>query len=211
MTGATMSRSEASLPVMKEALSVFSAEECDEIIELGKSMVAQEGLVVSSGRDPLPEGGDERDYEAGNRKHAGRRSTVAFLDRADERTEWVYQRLAKICVSANEKFWNFSLKRSEGIQFTTYETGNFYRYHMDLGVRGWSVFRKLSATVQLSDPADYEGGQLVLMSPEGKAMASRERGSVVVFPSYVWHQVRPVKRGVRHSLVQWVSGEEPFR
>ncbi len=211
MTAATVSESKARLPVMKEALSAFSAEECDKIIELGRSMVAREGMVVPSDRHPPPEGGDETGYEAGNRKHAGRRSTVAFLDRSDARTEWVYQRLARICVSANEQFWNFSLERSENIQFTTYEAGNFYRYHMDLGVRGWSVFRKLSATVQLSDPADYEGGELVLMSPEGRARASRERGSVVVFPSYVWHQVKPVKSGVRHSLVQWISGEEPFR
>ncbi len=211
MSDAATPSSTKSLPTFKEALSVFSAEECDKIIELGTSMVAREGLVVPSGLDPPPESRGEKGYETGNRKHAGRRSTVAFLDRDDERTEWVYQKVARVCVTANERFWNFSLKRSEDIQFTTYEAGNFYRYHMDLGVRGGSIFRKLSVTVQLSDPADYEGGELVLMSPDGRGMGSRDRGSVVVFPSYVWHQVRPVKRGVRHSLVQWIAGDEPFR
>ena len=82
---------------------------------------------------------------------------------------------------------------------------------MDLGTQGISMHRKLSVTVQLSDPAGYQGGDLVLMSPRGWAKASRERGSVVAFPSYVWHQVIPVREGVRYSLVQWALGEEPFR
>jgi PKHD-type hydroxylase len=70
--------------------------------------------------------------------------------------------------------------------------------------------RKLSFTLQLSDPADYDGGELQLMNSKKPTIASREQGYVMVFPSYTLHEVTPVTRGTRYSLVSWVTGK-PFK
>ncbi|MGB0178111.1 MAG: 2OG-Fe(II) oxygenase, partial [Owenweeksia sp.] len=82
-------------------------------------------------------------------------------------------------------------------------------WHMDFGA-GEISHRKLSMTVQLSDPADYEGGDLEFMINQKVVTAPRTRGTVIVFPSFILHRVTPVTKGVRHSVVGWVSGT-PFR
>ena len=69
------------------------------------------------------------------------------------------------------------------------------------------LVRKLSFVVQLSDPDDYEGGNLQLLDENGKSyIAPRKRGTVVVFDSRTQHRVLKVKRGIRKSLVGWVVG-----
>jgi len=63
--------------------------------------------------------------------------------------------------------------------------------------------------VQLSNPADYEGGEFefLLVTDE---LGPRSRGSLIAFPSYLAHRVRPVTSGTRLSLVSWIGGP-PFR
>ena len=79
--------------------------------------------------------------------------------------------------------------------------------------------RKLSLVVQLSDPADYDGAELELFQVHADAgddelatfrAQSTAQGTVVVFPSFEYHRVTPLRSGMRHSLVSWVSGP-PFR
>jgi PKHD-type hydroxylase len=76
--------------------------------------------------------------------------------------------------------------------------------------------RKLSVTVSLSDPADYEGGNLKFdLGPHRPdryhtCEEIRPRGSIIVFPSHIHHQVTPVTKGTRYSLVAWNLGR-PFR
>ena len=68
--------------------------------------------------------------------------------------------------------------------------------------------RKLSITVQLSDPTEYEGGDFYFAAGENPDMeAMRKKGSVMVFPSYMVHAVKPVTKGVRRSLVCWFEGD----
>lgn len=93
------------------------------------------------------------------------------------------------------------------IQFTEYlaSEGGKYDWHHDVDWNSNALFdRKLSVTVQLSDPSDYDGGDFQFAeveNPDGKAI-----GSVLVFPSYLQHRVFPVTRGTRRSLVAWFSG-----
>ena len=79
--------------------------------------------------------------------------------------------------------------------------------------------RKLSVTVTLSDPKDYKGGELEFdfrnQDPDKKPNIKKcieilPKGSLVVFPSFVWHRVCPVKKGERKSLVIWNLGW-PFK
>lgn len=78
--------------------------------------------------------------------------------------------------------------------------------------------RKLSVTINLNNPEDYEGGNLKfdfgphnnLKNQFHECVEIRPRGSVIVFPSYVYHQVTPVTKGTRYSLVMWTLGR-PFK
>ena len=83
-----------------------------------------------------------------------------------------------------------------------------FTWHIDrnMGI----ATRKLSLSLQLSAPEDYEGGDLELWFGGEPVKANRERGMITFFPSYVMHRVTPVTKGVRYSLVCWVSGP-PFK
>ena len=82
--------------------------------------------------------------------------------------------------------------------------------------------RKLSMTCQLTDGSEYKGGELEFdfrnydphMRDESKhRIQCKEilpKGSIIVFPSFVWHRVKPVTSGTRYSLVVWHLGG-PFR
>ena len=72
-----------------------------------------------------------------------------------------------------------------------------------MGYRGSTAKRRLSATVQLSAPEDYDGGSLELRDGAAVRTATREAGSLVAFPSTTLHRVTPVTRGVRYALVAW--------
>ena len=119
--------------------------------------------------------------------------------------------------------WNFDLVDSEDCQFTIYNQGQYYGWHTDTdgnlyygkGNEWNKLMRKLSVTVSLSDPEDYEGGVLefdlrntgqINTSEIIKCKEILPRGSIVVFPSYTWHRVSPVTKGTRLSLVQWNLG-----
>ena len=70
-------------------------------------------------------------------------------------------------------------------------------------------YRKLSTTLLLNDPSEFDGGTLEFHHHKDKLTVCEEldmQGSLVVFPSFVYHKVNPVTRGVRYSLVTWNCG-----
>ena len=75
--------------------------------------------------------------------------------------------------------------------------------------------RKLSVTVCLNDFSEYEGGQLELATDERPDVSRKAhdlrniatKGTIVIFPSFVWHRVKPVTSGTRYSLVIWNDGK----
>ena len=117
--------------------------------------------------------------------------------------------------------WKYDLSFIESIQLTHYYEGDFYDWHLDTievpkMKNNIPHNRKVSATVFLNDPEEYEGGELdlELRGPKNRESEEEERfdsfklpkGSIIVFPSYIWHRVRPVTSGVRKSLVLWIQG-----
>ena len=115
--------------------------------------------------------------------------------------------------------WNFNFTKSEASQFTIYEPGEYYDWHRDAQNYPYTqgeqkgLIRKLSVTVSLSNPEDYEGGFLEFARENDfnkkyfyKVREILPRGSICVFPSYTWHRVSPVTKGKRLSLVQWNLG-----
>lgn len=169
---------------------VLTPEECDSVIEIGRRANLYRATTGE------PQGASRRN------------SSVAFLFPSDE-TKWLFERLTA-AITATNQYFGFDLTHMmEGIQFTEYRApGQNYGWHVDMG--GMMAVRKLSLTIQLTDPDDYEGGELEL-KPEGEIItANKKRGHAVAFPSYTLHRVTPVTRGTRHSLVVWVTGP-PFR
>lgn len=136
-----------------------------------------------------------------------RRSDLNWMPNTPE-TTWVFEKLAHVVSSLNSQYFRFDLTGfGEQIQLTHYDSSEhgMYGWHVDFGKTGPS--RKLSIVMQLSDPSEYEGGNLELQ-PHGKEVIKikKQRGLVVAFPSWTLHQVTPVTQGNRQSLVSWITG-----
>jgi len=138
-----------------------------------------------------------------------RSSSIKWIPTTHE-FEWLYKKMMDLSIEANQVLWDFNLHTMpEGIQYTEYyatENGH-YNWHQDIGP-GLLSQRKVSITVQLSDPSEYEGGDLEIWSGGDTSIkAPKGRGTVVIFPSYMMHRVTPVTKGSRTSFVLWVGGE----
>lgn len=138
-----------------------------------------------------------------------RKSSVMFIENTPE-NDWIYSRLAGIAMQTNnERYWFDLLGFHQELQLTRYTVGDFFEWHLDFGAGPISA-RKLSLTIQLSDPDEYEGGDLQFMINDKIVTAPREKGTIIVFPAFIMHRVTPITKGTRQSIVGWVSGP-PFR
>lgn len=180
----------------------FTEEELDMIISYGS-----DNLDISK----ATLGGTDLDEEY---DHI-RKSKTGWINLNSD-TAWIYDRLAYITRSLNAQNWQFDLNGfNEDLQFTVYdESDSHYTWHVDTIKTGnpgsISQARKLSLVIQLSDPIDYEGGDLEFKTGPNEIKIPKERGLVAAFPSYTLHRVTPVTSGVRKSLVIWISGP-PFK
>lgn len=139
-----------------------------------------------------------------------RRSEVNWLRNTQE-TSWVFKQLAHVASSLNAEHFGFDLTGfGEPLQLTNYHEvrQGMYKWHQDFG--GSGVSRKLSMVLQLSDPNDYEGGELQLLTRKEPTSIQKKRGLITVFPAWTLHQVTPVIKGTRQTLVTWVAGP-PFK
>jgi len=178
--------------------NAFSKEECEKIISIGNSKNLSQSYV--SREDDLT----VQDISIKN-------AEIAWLYSSDN-MEWAFQRLFHIINSLNTNFFRFDLfGMIEGLQFTKYQSPDgVYVKHMDKFSNSMGVVRKLSITIQLSNPLDYEGGELDLHLDSIPTTMKKDQGRLVMFPSYILHEVKPVTKGTRYSLVAWVSGK-PFK
>lgn len=134
-----------------------------------------------------------------------RRSQVSWLEN-NPNTKWVFEKLAHVASQLNADHFRFELTGfGEKLQLTNYDQSEngMYGWHQDYG---GGISRKLSLTLQLTDPSEYEGGNLQIMTSGTPVNVRKQRGVIAAFPSYVLHQVTPVTQGSRQSLVAWVSG-----
>jgi len=144
-----------------------------------------------------------------------RRSRIKFYHR-DEYTYSIFDRLNNVIENLNDRFYNFDLNGYEAFQYTEYldtDSGT-YDFHLDtiFGKNGHHTdyeMRKLSLIMCLNEPGkDFEGGQFYLnMGKEEKALeVEMKKGRIILFPSFLLHRVAPVTKGIRKSLVIWVTG-----
>jgi PKHD-type hydroxylase len=183
------------------AHNIFTPEECKKIIEIG-----------TSGKDasPLTYGivGDMSRSEGDLEKVAAvRRSPIAWIRSDVPDNRWIFERLTVNIVNINNQFFNYELTDIQSLQFTSYDAKEkgFYGKHIDMMYKGTGT-RKLSVTIQLSDDKDYEGGDLLLHYKNEPDVGFRNQGTATFFPSWMLHEVTPVTKGKRYSLVAWVQG-----
>ena len=171
--------------------SAFTLNELSKIKEIGDK-TSKQVAVVGGGED----GGVVSDY---------RKSEIGWIDEIPE-TEWLYSKIADYANTANKEMWNFDIwGYHDALQYTTYYgDGGHYDWHADLGPAISN--RKLSVVLQLSDPSEYEGGDLQ-MNPGGNILTVEKGvGTLCFFPSFLLHRVTPLTSGVRKSLVTWLCG-----
>lgn len=167
--------------------------------------------IIAAGERDLPLAAGRTENHAVNENL--RRSDIGWLS-PDGAQRWLFERV-KECVNAvNGSWFGYKLLGFEGLQFTKYSyiagQSDFYSTHVDTTILPGGTVRKLSFTIQLSGQTDYDGGDVVLYrSLTDTITLGKSVGSITLFPSYTIHEVMPVTRGVRYSLVGWASGP-PF-
>jgi len=182
---------------------------CDQIVEYAKDKPVHNALVGNEG-------------QKGELLHSvkKRQSNISWLD-----DPWIKFQIDPYVQAANEASgWNFKYDASELVQFTKYGSKQYYDWHCDSWPGAYKKpehpildkkIRKLSVSVLLSDPKDFKGGEFEFdfrnndpKDKENKQIAKElsKKGSMIVFPSFVWHRVKPVTKGVRYSLVLWYLG-----
>jgi PKHD-type hydroxylase len=167
--------------------NAFSKLECETIINIGKN----KGLIKGKTKAES----DVRD------------SKISWLYPIDN-MDWVFRRVTDITLNLNERFFKFDLfGLNEGFQFTNYQSpSGKYGKHVDRGMN--MPVRKLSISIQLTNPEEYEGGELYLYDDDEGMLMDKTQGTLIIFPSYVLHEVMPVTKGERNSLVTWVTGKQ---
>ena len=198
--------------------SAVPSKICDDIIKYGLSQTETMARTGGYGDKKL----SEQEIKDMKRK---RNSDLVWLSEP-----WIYKELQPYIHMANKNAgWNFEWSRSEPCQFTKYKLNQYYDWHCDSWEKPYEnkgpdngKIRKLSMTCQLTDGSEYEGGELEFdfrnyephMREEDKHLKKAKevlpKGSIIVFPSFVWHRVKPVTKGTRYSLVMWNLGY-PFK
>jgi len=187
--------------------SALPKKTCDKIIKKGLAQKDELGTIFSF-------------KEKNNKKELikKRNSNISWLN-----DSWIYDIFHPYINTANKNAnWNFDWDWSENCQFTKYSKNQHYDWHCDTNSIPYNLpmdpnfnnkVRKLSLTCNLSDPKDYKGGELQFQFRNSSDPTKIDtcvnllpRGSIIVFPSHVWHRVTPVTKGTRYSLVMWSLG-----
>ena len=174
-----------------------------------------------------------------NKKFYDRNAKICWLSE-----KWMFDLFKPYVDIANEKSgWHFDIDYSEDFQFTVYDKTGFHGWHYDGASDTLSVYkppssntikadyhkettdenmlgkvRKISMTLNLTDPNEYTGGNLKFDFGQHNKDNDRfhtcehirPKGSIIFFPSFLYHTVTPIKKGTRYSLVTWFLGK-PFR
>lgn len=183
---------------------------CNAIVKEGLNRkISKGGIDMEDKADPKP-----------NVQLSIRDSDVAWLN-----DPWLYRELSPYLRKANiDAEWNFEYDYMECCQFTVYKPGQYYDWHVDQFPRPYQdglnpditgKVRKISMSILLNKPDEFTGGELEFDirgtgKPRLETVDLNNQGSIVFFPSFLWHHVKPVTSGTRYSLVMWVIGR-PFK
>lgn len=112
--------------------------------------------------------------------------------------------LTATALSANHYWWQYNITHANQTELLIYKPDGHYNAHVDTFHEHSDEVRKLTALVFLND--DFEGGKFFINSNGTIQYPPQEKGTILVFPSYMVHGVEPVTKGVRYSCVNWLVG-----
>lgn len=140
-----------------------------------------------------------------------RSTKVAWLQLTHENKE-IWDKFSRVIAEVNSRYFHFDLSGLyEPIQLGTYsaEDNGHYDWHVDMFIGNKTTPRKLSMVLMLSDPLEFEGGDLLLKPDKDQHIKlEMAKGRAWFFPSYMLHKVTPVTKGIRKTLVLWVGGPQ---
>lgn len=175
----------------------FSSDQCQDIINKALLIPVSDATV---GKD----GEFAEDSET-------RRSVIRWIRRNGEWAE-LFSTIDQLVANANATHFQVSYQYCNAFQFTEYDESyqGHYVEHMDTFLAFPGPHRKLSISIQLSDPASYEGGDFEFTKCGQKPNPTniKSQGTAIVFPSITYHKVTPVTKGKRYSLVGWYEGPQ---
>jgi len=181
--------------VVQTNFPIFTPEQCQDIINVGRSMPPQMGQV-----------GGGKGGEVNTKTRTSHISWIPF-----GKLEPMYRRLEQAMHQMNRNHFGFEgMQLTEQAQYTEYPEGGYYQWHQDsdIDMSREPPVRKISMTLLLSHESEFDGGELELISPGKKAPL--KQGHAIFFASFLSHRVAPVTRGLRKSLVVWFGGT-PFK
>ena len=181
--------------VVETTSPIFTPEQCQLIINAGRSEPVQDGQVGGAA--------------AGVVDTKTRTSHISWIP--FNKLPEMYKTLEEVMSKTNNNHFGFEgMQITEQAQYTEYPSGGFYDWHIDSDIVGLNEppVRKISMTCLLSHESEFEGGGLELMS-DGK-IARPKQGQAIFFASYIRHRVIPITKGTRKSLVMWFGGT-PFK
>jgi PKHD-type hydroxylase len=166
---------------------------------------------------------DENNFNAGVVGFAGQGCVDTKIRNAE--TQWAPRNslveciLTRFIMQANqEALWSFDITEPEQVQIGRYKEDQFYNQHIDCYIKGGDIVstgngggvivpmlsqRKISASLLLNDESEYTGGDLLIVN---EVVKTKKQGTIIVFPSFMAHQVTPVTQGIRYSAVCWMNG-----
>jgi PKHD-type hydroxylase len=125
---------------------------------------------------------------------------------------YIWQKISNVVSEINSQFFHFDLTgfyEPAQLGLYTEDSQSHYGWHTDASITDRKTPRKLSMVLMLSDPSEFEGGQLEIKVNNDEPIAlEQKRGRAWFFPSYVLHRVTPVTKGTRRTLVLWIGGPE---
>ena len=158
---------------------MFTTAQCDELIRFAETR--------------------GRYYRSGGKRIA-RNVEICYARPQD--VAWAYEALA--ATFATENVWGFVLSAIvEPIRIQRYRRGGYTRHHTDYDYSTTDQ-SKITAIVPLVRRTSWEGGELFLGGTRVRSVP--DQGDCLLFPSFAWHGVSPVTKGVRIVLSAWVAG-----
>jgi predicted 2-oxoglutarate/Fe(II)-dependent dioxygenase YbiX len=143
---------------------VFDKLMLDDIVKMGDKLTIGDAQV----------GGDFQTPGGPNDKI--RKTSIGWVPTSEENA-WLYRALTDAVTRANNEWFGFELSHIESLQYSIYNEGDFYDAHVDHHYQGVGKYpRKLSFSMQLSDPKDYEGGDVMLITSHEPFAIPKERG-----------------------------------
>ena len=143
----------------------------------------------------------------GDKNPAVRVTEIAWIDTRSNSD--LYSRLTAVVNKANHEYFDFNLTYIETLQYSVYPPGGHYKCHADAALKGVNGdSRKLSFSLGLNDEDEYQGGELEIWTGGDNKIFKLAKYEMVLFPSWIHHQVHRVIKGTRKSLVGWIHGPD---